>query len=303
MKQRPTVRSIAAAGCLLAGLAAADRAAADDPLREVYFHDAARNHVGDMIIVQTNPETEVLVFNGGELALEGGSLVVIARHARIDADTFIRAYTQGARLPKPGEPDQAARGADGAKAGNAGGNGAPGSAGAAGDDGGAAGKLVLRIGEIAGKGRLVVDMSGQAGGQGQRGGRGGDGGDGRDGQERACGSGDPSNGGHGGDGGIGGQGGQGGRGGNGGIVVYSKAMASLIASRHFLMSTAGGVPGAGGDPGLAGNPGKGGLGGAGVVGCSHAGSDGMAGQRILGAQPGAAGQPGSAGAAIEEEAP
>ena len=71
------VRSIAAAGCLLAGLAAADRAAADDPLREVYFHDAARNHVGDMIIVQTNPETEVLVFNGGELALEGGSLVVV----------------------------------------------------------------------------------------------------------------------------------------------------------------------------------------------------------------------------------
>ena len=47
-----------------------------------------------MIIVQTNPETEMLVFSGGDLTLEGGNLIVVARHARIDGDTVIRAFTR-----------------------------------------------------------------------------------------------------------------------------------------------------------------------------------------------------------------
>ena len=91
--------------------------------------DLARNRIGDIIIVQTNPETEILVFSGGELALEGGHLIVIARHARIDGDTVIRSFRLPTRFAKPGEPNQAARGADGMSEGAAGGNGAPGGSG------------------------------------------------------------------------------------------------------------------------------------------------------------------------------
>jgi hypothetical protein len=303
MRRRPTWRSVAVGGCILAGIGISAAAGAEEPLHEVYFHDAARNRVGDTIIVQTNPETEILVFNGGELALESGNLIVIARHARIDADTFIRSFTQAARPATPGEPGQAARGPDGAKDGDAGGNGAPGRSGAAGDDGAAAGKLVLRIGAVSGDGRLVVDLSGQGGGKGQRGGQGGDGGNGRNGREQSCGADGRANGGDGGWGGIGGQGGQGGRGGSGGIVVYSAAMRQLIASRHLVIDTAAGRPGAGGDPGEAGSPGSGGIGGAGVLGCGNAGADGATGGRTSGALPGSAGQSGGAGTAVEEETP
>lgn len=287
----------AAAGCALF----ASTAAAQDPLHEVFFHDLARNRVGNVIVVQTNPETEVLVFNGGELALEGGNLIVIARHARIDADTVIRSFTIAAPAAKPGMPNQAARGADGMGEGEPGGKGAPGGSGVPGENGAAAGKLVLRIGEVAGNGRLIVELAGQAGGKGQRGGQGGDGGNGRNGRARVCGAAEPHNGGDGGWGGIGGQGGQGGRGGNGGIVIYSKALTPLIKSKHFVIDTAAGMPGSGGDPGEAGNPGSGGAGGAGVLGCGGGGADGAPGGRTAGAQPGPAGPSGGAGTAIEEE--
>ncbi|HET6161936.1 MAG TPA: hypothetical protein VFE34_26590 [Dongiaceae bacterium] len=300
MIPRATWRVIAAGVSFAAGIGAAS---AENALHEVYFHDLAKNRVGSVIVVQANPETEILVFNGGELALHGGSLIVIARHARIDGDTIIRSFTLASKFAKPGEPNQAARGIDGMKEGDAGGNGAPGGAGVAGDDGAAAGKVVLRIGDISAKRRLIVDLSGQGGGKGQHGGQGGDGGNGRNGRARVCGGDEPQDGGGGGSGGIGGQGGQGGRGGNGGIVVYSKAMLPLIASKYFVIKTVAGTPGAGGDPGEAGNPGSGGTGGAGVIGCGNGGADGAPGDRILGAQPGAAGAPGSAGTALEEEAP
>jgi hypothetical protein len=300
MTPRLTLRSLLA-GSVLAMSLGIGPALADDPLHEVYFHDLAKTRIGNMTIVQTNPETEILVFNGGDLALEGANLIVIARHARIDADTVIRSFARFAKPAKQGLPDQAARGADGMKPGEGGGNGAPGGSGVTGDDGGAAGKLVLRIGEISGDGRLIVDLSGQGGGKGQHGGQGGDGGNGRNGRDSACGGDGAQNGGDGGWGGIGGQGGQGGRGGTGGIVVYSKAMMPLIASKHFLIATAGGKPGAGGDPGDAGNPGSGGIGGAGVLGCGNAGADGAPGDGTSGAEPGAAGSPGGAGTAIEEE--
>ena len=126
------------------------------------------------------------------------------------------------------------------KEGDNGGSGAPGGAGVAGDDGAAAGKVVLRIGEVSGKGRLIVDLSGQGGGKGQDGGQGGDGGNGRNGSARVCGGDEPQDGGDGGWGGIGGQGGQGGRGGNGGIVVYSAALTPLIKSKHFVAHDHGG---------------------------------------------------------------
>ncbi|HKP23767.1 MAG TPA: hypothetical protein VJV39_07870, partial [Dongiaceae bacterium] len=232
MTPRTASRAVIAGACMVAGLGSAGMASAEEVLREVYFHDLARTRVGNMIIVQSNPETEVLVFSGGELALEGDNLVVVARHARIDGDTVIRAHILGARVPMPGQPDQAARGVDGMKEGDNGGNGAPGGAGAAGEEGAAAGKVVLRIGEVSGNGRLIVDMSGQGGGKGENGGQGGDGGNGRNGRARACGGEQPQDGGDGGWGGIGGQGGQGGRGGNGGIVTYSAALAPLIKSKH-----------------------------------------------------------------------
>ena len=302
MTPRAASRAIIAGACMLAGLGAAGAATADEVLREVYFHDLAKNRVGNMIIVQSNPETEVLVFSGGELVLEGNNLIVIARHARIDGETMIRSFSLPVRLPKPGHPNQAARGADGMKEGDNGGNGAPGGSGVAGDEGAAAGKIVLRIGEVSGNGRLIVDMSGQGGGKGQDGGQGGDGGNGRNGRARVCGGDEPQDGGNGGWGGIGGQGGQGGRGGNGGIVVYSAALKPLIASKHFVVKTAAGAPGAGGNPGQPGNPGKGGLGGAGAIGCGPGGSDGMQGGRIYGAQPGKAGSPGTAGTSLQEAA-
>jgi len=229
--------------------------------------------------------------------------VLVARHARIDGDTVIRAHTVDGRMPMPGQPDQAARGADGMKDGDNGGNGAPGGAGAAGEEGAASGKVVLRIGEVSGNGRLIVDMSGQAGGKGQNGGQGGDGGNGRNGRARACGGDEPQNGGDGGWGGIGGQGGQGGRGGNGGIVAYSAALAPLIKSKHFIVKTAAGAAGAGGNPGQPGNPGSGGLGGAGAIGCGAGGSDGAQGGQTSGAQPGKAGSPGTNGTSLQEQAP
>jgi hypothetical protein len=296
-------RAVIAGACALAGIGTAGMASAEEVLREVYFHDLAKTRSGNMIIVQSNPETEILVFSGGELVLEGGNLIVVARHARIDGDTAIRAFTLAARLPKPGHPNQAARGVDGMKEGDNGGNGAPGGAGVAGDEGAAAGKVVLRIGEISGKGRLIVDLSGQGGGKGQDGGQGGDGGNGRNGRARVCGGNEPQDGGDGGWGGIGGQGGQGGRGGNGGIVVYSAALMPLITSKHFIVTTAPGAPGAGGNPGRPGNPGNGGLGGAGVIGCGAGAGDGQQGGRITGAQPGKAGSPGTTGTSLQEQAP
>jgi hypothetical protein len=303
MSPRATSRAVIAGACLLAGLCAAGGAQAQEVLREVYFHDLIQTRVGNMVIVQSNPETEVLVFSGGELVLEGGNLIVVARHARIDGDTMIRAFTHTVRLPKPGRPNQAARGADGMKDGDKGGNGAPGGSGITGDEGAAAGKVVLRIGEISGNGRLIVDMAGQGGGKGQDGGQGGDGGNGRNGRARVCGGDEPQDGGDGGWGGIGGQGGQGGRGGNGGIVVYSAALKPLIASKHFIVKTTAGTPGAGGNPGPAGNPGNGGLGGAGAIGCGAGGGDGAQGGRTSGAQPGKAGSPGTTGTSLQENAP
>lgn len=302
MSPRATSTAIIAGACMLASLAAGG-ARAEEVLREVYFHDLIQTRVGNMIIVQSNPETEVLVFSGGELALGGDNLIVIARHARFDGDTTIRAFTQTVRLPKPGSPNQAARGVDGMKDGDRGGNGAPGGSGVTGDEGAAAGKVVLRIGEISGQGRLIVDMSGQGGGQGQDGGQGGDGGNGRNGRARVCGGDEPQDGGDGGWGGIGGQGGQGGRGGNGGIVTYSAALKPLIMSKHFIVKTAAGTAGAGGNPGQAGNPGSGGLGGAGAIGCGAGGSDGAPGGRTSGAQPGKAGSPGTTGTSLQESTP
>jgi hypothetical protein len=302
MRPRATSIAIRAGACVLAGIGMSAAASAEDVLREVYFHDLAKTRVGNMIIVQSNPETEVLVFSGGELLLEGGNLIVVARHARIDGDTVVRAFSQATRFPKPGYPNQAARGVDGLKEGDNGGNGAPGGAGVAGDEGAAAGKVVLRIGEISGKGRLIVDMSGQGGGKGQNGGQGGDGGNGRNGRARVCGGDGPQDGGNGGWGGIGGQGGQGGRGGNGGIVVYSAALTPLIMSKHFVVKATAGAPGAGGNPGQPGNPGRGGLGGPGVIGCGSGGSDGAQGGRITGAQPGKAGSPGTTGTSLQEQA-
>lgn len=287
---------VAAASVMLVG-----SGLAEEELHEVYFHDLAKNRIGNLIVVQTDPESEILVFNGGEIALEDGSLTIIAHRARIDADTTIRSFPLRAKLPMPGEPKQVARGTDGANDGEPGGNGAPGTSGSQGYGGASAGKVVLRIGEIAGKGRLIVDLYGQAGGRGQRGGMGGDGGNGRDGRPRACGGEEPQNGGAGGWGGIGGQGGAGGRGGNGGIVVYSEALTPLIRTGHFVVETRGGEPGAGGNPGEPGNPGRGGAGGAGVLGCGSGGSDGAPGGRTYGAEPGPAGARGSEGTAIEEQ--
>jgi hypothetical protein len=302
MSPRAISTAILAGAWMLAVIGMSGAASAEEVLREVYFHDLAKNRVGNMIIVQSNPQTEVLVFSGGELLLEGGNLIVVARHARIDGDTVIRSFTHAARLPEPGHPNQAARGIDGIKEGDNGGNGAPGGGGVAGDEGSAAGKVVLRIGEISGKGRLIVDMPGQGGGKGQDGGQGGDGGNGRNGRARVCGGDGPQDGGDGGWGGIGGQGGQGGRGGNGGIVVYSAALTPLIMSKHFVVKTAAGAPGAGGNPGQPGNPGSGGLGGSGVIGCGPGGNDGEQGGRTSGAQPGKAGSPGTTGTSLQEQA-
>mgnify|MGYP000880008595 CR=1 FL=1 len=88
----------------------ATQAKAQDNLREVYFLDLVKSRTGNTIVVEADPDTEILVFNGGELALDNRNLIVVARHARIDADTRIKSFGLVTRLPNPGRPPQAAAG-------------------------------------------------------------------------------------------------------------------------------------------------------------------------------------------------
>jgi hypothetical protein len=305
MKRTRALALIAILPLCLAGAAQAQEA-----LREVYFLDLVKSRTGNTIIVEANPETEILVFNGGEFALDNRNLIVVARHARIDADTVIKSFGLVTRLPRPGRPPQAEpgadgaavgeAGADGATAGEAGADGATGAPGAAGDNGSAAGKVVLRIDDIAGRGRLLVNLVGQDGGKGQEGGQGGNGGQGVAGKDGECGAEPAQDGGAGGWGGIGGQGGPGGRGGNGGILIYSTGLAALIEAGQFAFATTAGKPGSGGDPGEPGNPGLGGAGGAASAPCAG-GRDGVPGGRHFGASPGPTGAPGRDGTAAKEE--
>ena len=64
-------------------LVLATQAKAQDNLREVYFLDLVKSRTGNTIVVEADPDTEILVFNGGELALDNRNLIVVARHARI----------------------------------------------------------------------------------------------------------------------------------------------------------------------------------------------------------------------------
>lgn len=285
-----------ACSALLAGAVAAD-----EPLREIYFLDLIANRTGNTIVVEANPETEILVFNGGQLELENRNLIVVARHARIDADTIIKSFSLVTRLPRPGRPPQAEAGAAGTAEAPTGGNGATGAPGAPGDNGSAAGKVVLRIGEVGGGGRLIVDLSGQDGGKGQEGGQGGAGGGGLAGAAGTCGESQAQDGGDGGWGGIGGQGGPGGRGGNGGILIYSAALETLIEGGQFRFETKAGKAGAGGDPGEPGQTGQGGAGGTATQPCAG-GKDGAPGGRSYGASPGQTGAPGRDGTAAKDEA-
>ena len=288
MRRAHVLPLVAALPLLFAG-----PARAEEQLREIYFLDLIQNRTGNTIVVEANPETEILVFNGGQLALENRNLIIVARHARIDADTTIKSFSLVTRLPRPGRPPQAEAGAAGA-------NGNTGAPGAAGDNGSAAGKVVLRIGEVSGTGRLIVDLSGQDGGKGQAGGQGGNGGPGIDGAPGTCGESEAQDGGDGGWGGIGGQGGPGGRAGNGGILIYSTALQALIERDQFAFATKAGRPGAGGDPGEAGNAGSGGAGGGATQPCAG-GKDGAPGGRLYGASPGQTGAPGRDGSAAMDE--
>jgi hypothetical protein len=295
MRRAHLLPLVAALPLLFAG-----SAHAGEQLREIYFLDLIQNRTGNTIVVEANPETEILVFNGGQLALENRNLIVVARHARIDADTTIKSFSLVTRLPRPGRPPQAEAGAAGAKDAPGGLNGSTGAPGAAGDNGSAAGKVVLRIGEVSGTGRLIVDLSGQDGGKGQAGGQGGNGGPGLDGAAGTCGESEAQDGGDGGWGGIGGQGGPGGRAGNGGILIYSAALESLIEYGQFVFSTKAGRPGAGGDPGEAGIAGPGGTGGGATQPCAG-GKNGAPGGRLYGASPGQTGAPGRDGSAAMDE--
>jgi hypothetical protein len=295
MRRAHLLPLIAALPLLLAG-----NARAEEQLREIYFLDLIQNRSDNTIVVEANPETEILVFNGGQLALENRNLIVVARHARIDADTSIKSFSLVTRLPRPGRPPQAETGTAGTKEAPDGRNGNTGVAGAPGDNGSPAGKVVLRIGEISGTGRLIVDLSGQDGGKGQSGSQGGDGGKGLDGANGTCGENEARKGGDGGWGGIGGQGGPGGRGGNGGILIYSTALESLIERGQFAFTTKAGQPGAGGDPGEPGQAGPGGAGGSATQPCAG-GKDGALGGRLYGASPGQSGAPGRDGSAAMDE--
>jgi hypothetical protein len=284
----------------LAPLLLAADAAAQDNLREVYFLDLVKARTGNTILVEADPETEILVFNGGELALDNRNLIVVARHARVDADTIIKSFGLVTRLPRPGTPPQAAAGVDGKEPGSAGLDGPTGTPGGPGDNGSNAGKVVLRIGAIDGKGRLLVNLTGQDGGKGQEGGQGGNGGQGAAGAVGKCGAEIARDGGAGGWGGIGGQGGPGGRGGNGGILIYSGALSALVEAGQFSFTTTAGKPGSGGDPGEPGQAGLGGIGGDADAPCAD-GADGAPGGRHFGASPGATGAPGRDGSAAQDE--
>lgn len=292
-------RAIAAA--LLSWIVASvGTAQGEEARKEVSFIERAKNRTGTTYIVEINPLTEVLVFDGGELPLGGHNLIVIAPMAILRSETKILSFSPGPISTKPDTAGQAPTGPRGTGTGGWGGNGQIGETGEDGDKGQSAGKVILRIGELTGEGSLSIALPGQAGGTGGKGGKGGNGGNGADGSDRKCPSGPgPKNGGGGGKGGRGGDGGAGGAAGNGGIITYPAILEQFVASGQLLLTTAAGEGGVGGLPGDSGSGGAGGGAGAGDY-CGGGSDRGPRGGNLGPGSPGKNGPNGAAGAIVRE---
>ena len=281
-------------------MASIDIAQGGETRTEVSFSQLAQNRTGDTHIVEINPLTEVLVFDGGELTLRDHNLIIVAPVAILRGETKILSFQPGPVSTKQDTGGQAQTGLQGAGSGTWGGNGGTGETGVAGDDGQSAGKVILRIGHLTGEGLITIALSGQDGGTGAKGGKGGNGGNGAACCDRKCPQGrGPLNGGGGGKGGRGGDGGAGGAAGNGGIITYTASLDQFINSGQLLLTAASGQRGAGGIPG---DPGSGGAGGgAGAGGYCGNGSDmGPRGGKLGAGSPGKSGPNGAAGQIVRE---
>jgi hypothetical protein len=236
-----------------------------------FFKDLIKNKIDNVIVINTHPVDETLVFEDLEYVLEGAGLSLFAGAIEIQGNPVIKAYGYGTH--PPADRTVAKRGPNGTNGqggGRHGGSGKkpgrPGAKGATGATGYHAGRIELRVFEVLGDGVLTIDNNGTIGGIGGKGGPGGRGGKGAGGRDRGgnavC-SNDrtPGNGGAGGAGGDGGKGGTGGAGGNGGTILYGRALDKAIANHKIVLSAAGGPGGPGGAGGARGPGGVGGSGG------------------------------------------
>lgn len=228
----------------------------------------------------------------GDVILEAGSPQL--RAVNLVGRGTIRAIAGAAAASGP--PGSSGRaGSDGLSAGA---DGAPGQAGGRGQNG-ADGRPAPPITVFAQtlSGRLVIDASGQPGGNGGRGGDGGQGGAGAQGEAAVSGLFDcragPGRGGNGGRGGDAGPGGDAGSGGDAGDVTV--VIAALSPDSSIRIVARGGQPGQPGTPGRAAAGGRAGPEGSVSGYCRPAGRNGTAGVGGVDRPAGTPGRPGRDG--------
>ena len=266
--------------------------------------DSDATPVKTIVLSQTNVDqtTEIKqpdarVELAGTILIGSKDLVIQAKEIVAQEGSEIRGFPSGSTAASGarGEPGSSGDNAP-SRSGQSGGQGLPGSSGGAGGDGLQAGSVTLQAQRFSGE--LVIDVSGQGGGDGGSGGAGGDGGHGAAGRNSVdglfnCKSG-PGNGGDGGRAGQGGNGGRGGHGGDGALVNIK--IGSLTPDARISVQTVGGLEGKGGNGGEAGRPGKPGPRGSASTFCGSGGrGSGNAGQSARDGSPGQDGEQGDLG--------
>jgi hypothetical protein len=255
--------------------------------RVLFSTAIAERTTTDSIIIQTGDDA-VLVFDApGPFTLfdptskKAKNLIVIAKHAMIEAATVIRSYDATDAGQRPLQiPDMATAGngkdgtdADHCQRGGNGTLGLQGKDGTAGSPGYNAPLIIIDISKLEGTQTLTIQNRGGTGGQGQNGQRGGDGGRGGRGGDGvdhltdcACG---PGEAGTPGVAGGGGRGGPGGVGAPGGTILLSASIQGLNKTGGLLnLVVTAGDPGAIGNGGAGGKGGRGNQGGGGSTYCS-----------------------------------
>ena len=219
--------------------------------------------------IQTNGHRLTISVEGDLHSESGAKIQRGADSTQSSSDVPPRAADGKSFDPGPNTSGQGER-----KDGRAGGDGAPGADGQPGMSGRSGDDVTIIVGGTA-TGSLIIDETGEPGGNGAKGGDGGAGGNGEQGgrgePNKVFGvivgaKAGPASGGKGGDGGRGGKGGDGGNGGDGGRVIVSVRQPSPQFA--LICRTNGGAPGSGGEGGTGGNPGTPGFGGRGGPGIS-----------------------------------
>jgi len=234
--------------------------------QEVDFAKELGNVADGVIVIETHPTDQVLVFKGGTHYLAGRELVIRAPLIRIDETTTIQSFDPSSSPNVVGgAPAQAGGGAGGGAWGcteseilfpsfngfrkkkirtcnRHGEIGKTGFQGQKGTDGTPAKPISLVVEKVLGTGKLVLIGNGKRGGEGQKGGTGGTGGRGANGTNRGgdvfCGgSSTPLDGGGGGPGGTGGPGGPGGMGGQGAQISLSANLRQITSLHETIAAS------------------------------------------------------------------